>query len=254
MNSLTLMPLLNIPDINPGDNLVEIIAQSINNNDTKINDGDIFVIAQKIISKSENRYISLNSVKPSKKAISISSKVSKSPEFIELVLMESDSVLSTDNDVLIVEHKLGFININAGIDMSNIKDSKNQVLLLPQDPMKSANILKNELSIILQKDIKIIISDSMTRPHRYGITGFAIGSSGINCLIDKKGTLDMFGNDLLTTEIAAGDELASAASIIMGQGDARKPIILIKGYKESHDHSQGANKLGIRKKDDLYRY
>jgi coenzyme F420-0:L-glutamate ligase/coenzyme F420-1:gamma-L-glutamate ligase len=252
MNSLTLQSLDNLPDINPGDNLAEIIFKSITKTNTKVLEGTIFVIAQKIVSKSENRYINLDTVTPSNQAIELSKKLDKSANFIELVLRESNSIISSNNNVLIVEHKLGFININAGIDRSNIDQSTNQVLLLPEDPNQSAEDIGNELSILLGIKVHIIISDSMTRAYRYGITGFAIGSSGINCLLDKKGSSDMYGNTLVTTEIAAGDELAAAASILMGQGDQRKPIVLINGYKDNTKVTTNAKALGILKKDDLY--
>ena len=126
--------------------------------------------------------------------------------------------------------------------------------LLPEDPNKSAIDLSKKISNLLNINIEIIISDSMTRPQRYGITGFAIGSSNINCLLDKKGFKDMYKNELLTTEIAIGDELAAAASILMGQCDERQPIVLISGYKDATEFKTNAKSLGVLKKDDIYGY
>jgi len=254
MDSLSLKALKNIPEINPGTDLVDLIIQNILTEEVKIKNGDIIVIAQKIVSKSENRYKKLSEIKASSHAKLLATKVNKTAEFIQIVLDESNNILSSDNNILITEHKLGFTNINAGIDMSNIKDNQEQVLLLPEDPNKSALRISNKISKELNLNIDIIISDSMTRPQRYGITGFAIGSSNINCLLDKRGSVDMFGNILSTTEIAIGDELASAASILMGQCDEKQPIVLISGYKDNTDFTNSAKSLGLLKKDDIYRY
>ena len=254
MNSLSLTALLNIPEIDPGTDLTELIIQNISNDELLVKDGDIFVIAQKIISKSEDRYVKLSNVEISAEASMLAKTVNKSAEFIQVVLNESNQILSSENNILITEHKLGFTNINAGIDISNIKDNKKQVLLLPEDPNKSALTISNNLSKRLDLNVNVIISDSMTRPQRYGITGFAIGSSNINCLLDKKGSVDMFGNVLNTTEIAIGDELASAASILMGQCNEQQPIVVISGYKDDADFNNNAKSLGLLKKDDIYRY
>jgi coenzyme F420-0:L-glutamate ligase/coenzyme F420-1:gamma-L-glutamate ligase len=254
MNSLLLKALVNIPEINPGTDIADVIFNNIQAENISVKNGDIFVIAQKIISKAENRYIKLENIEPSNEALSLAKKVNKTAEFIQVILDESNKILSSNNDILLTEHRLGFTNINAGIDISNIKDNKNQVLLLPEDPNKSAIDLGTKISNLLNVNIEIIISDSMTRPQRYGITGFAIGSSNINCLLDKKGFKDMYNNELLTTEIAIGDELAAAASILMGQCDERQPIVLISGYKDATEFKTNAKSLGILKKDDIYGY
>ena len=133
MNSLILKALENIPEIKPGTDLVDLILHNISNEEIILQNGDIFVIAQKIVSKSEDRYIKLSEVQASSEAKLLATKVNKTAEFIQIVLDESNHILSFDNNILITEHKLGFTNINAGIDMSNIKDNKNQVLLLPED-------------------------------------------------------------------------------------------------------------------------
>ena len=254
MDTLSLKALNNIPEINPGMNISELIIQNIYKEGLKLKSGDIIVIAQKIISKTEDRYVKLSNIEPSTEALALAQKVDKTPEFIQLVINESNKILSSDNNILITEHKLGFVNINAGIDMSNIRDNKEQVLLLPENPNKTALGLSKIISNELNLNIDIIISDSMTRPQRYGVTGFAIGSSNINCLLDKKGSVDMFGNILNTTEIAIGDELASAASILMGQCNEKQPIVVISGYKDDAEFTNNAKSLGLLKKDDIYRY
>ena len=164
MNSLILKALENIPEIKPGTDLVDLILHNISNEEIILQNGDIFVIAQKIVSKSEDRYIKLSEVQASSEAKLLATKVNKTAEFIQIILDESNHILSSDNNILITEHKLGFVNINAGIDMSNIRDNKEQVLLLPEDPNKTALGLSKIISNELNLNIDIIISDSMTRP------------------------------------------------------------------------------------------
>ena len=161
---------------------------------------------------------------------------------------------STDKNVIIVEHILGYININAGIDRSNISENKNLVLLLPENPKKSATYIHSQISKQLKKDISVIITDSMTRPYRAGITNFAIASSNIQSLIDLKGEEDIFGNKLLATEIAIADELAAASGLLMGQGNDMKPVVIIKGFDRSKYSKNNAFDLIINKDDDLYRF
>ena len=146
---------------------------------------------------------------------------------MQIILDESSKILSTDKNVILVEHKLGFININAGLDKSNIDQKENNVLLLPKDPSKSANKLQEDLA---KDTISVIITDSMTRPYRSGVTNFALASSNIQSLIDLKGEEDIYGNILKSTEIAIADELSAAAGILMGQGNDAKPVIIIKGF------------------------
>ena len=161
MNSLDLIALKDFPVIEVGDNLVEIISNAINSNNLSIDDNDIFVIAHKIISKSENRYINLNEIKVSEDAAKLALKLNKDKRLVQVIMNESNKIISTNKNVIVVEHKLGLVNINAGIDLSNIPIDNNIALLLPKDPSKSADDLQNKLSKILNKNISIVISDSM---------------------------------------------------------------------------------------------
>ena len=160
---------------------------------------------------------------------------------------------TTEKNVIIVEHKLGFININAGIDQSNIPQADNIALLLPENPSKSAKAIQTNLSNQLNKNISIIISDSMTRPYRSGVINFALASSNIQSLVNLKGENDMYGNKLKGTEVAVADELASAAGLLMGQSDEKKPIILIKGFNKSTYKVNDAFDLIMNENEDLYR-
>ena len=253
MNAIKLIALKNFPLIKPNDDLANIINNSISVNNICIDDNDVIVVAQKIISKSENRYVDLDKVKISEEAIDLASKLNKDKGLIQTIINESNKIISTEKNVVIVEHKLGFININAGIDQSNIPQDKNMALLLPENPTKSAVDLHQELTKFLNKNISIIISDSMTRPFRSGVTNFALASHNIQSLIDLKGEEDMFGNKLKGTEIAAADELASAAGLLMGQSNEGIPVVIIKGFNRSSYQTNNAFDLIVNENDDLYR-
>ena len=216
MRQLNIFALEKIPLIIPGDNLAKIIFNALKKSKLVIQDGDVFVIAQKIVSKAENRYVTLNEILPSKRASVLAQKTDKDPRLVELILRESKKVVRFRKGVIVVENKLGFIHANAGIDRSNIEsDSLNtRVLLLPKNPDLSAKQLQKELSKILLKKIGIIINDSTGRAWRNGIVGIAIGCSGVSVLSDLRGQKDLYGKTLEVTEVGIADELASSASIL----------------------------------------
>ena len=254
MKKIELIALEDIPLINQGDNLVEIILKALEKNKVSLNDGDILVIAQKIISKSEGRYAFLNEISPSQEAKDLANKTDKDPRLVQLILNESKEVIRYRKGVIVVENNLGLIHANAGIDRSNLEsDNDNpRVLLLPVDPDKSATEIKIE--VLKQTEIKIgvIINDSSGRAWRNGIVGIAIGSSGAEVLSDLRGESDLFGNTLEVTEVGIADEIASAASLLMGQGKEGLPVILVKGMKKSSDMNNA--KALIRKaSEDLFR-
>jgi coenzyme F420-0:L-glutamate ligase/coenzyme F420-1:gamma-L-glutamate ligase len=253
MEQIQLLALQNFPLIEPGDHLDSIIFDSILKNHIDICDGDVFIIAQKIISKAEDRYLNLSSLNLSSKAVSLSKKMNRDPYFIQAVINESNEIVSIGKNVIIVEHKLGFININAGIDKSNISQEINQVLLLPENPSKSADLIQKKLSQKLEKNISVVITDSMTRPYRSGITNFALASANLQSLIDLTGDKDIYGNLLKNTEIAIADEIAAASGLLMGQGSDMQPVILLKGFNKDKYAINNAIDLIVEKKDDLYR-
>ena len=253
MNSLKLEALSNFPLINPGDDLSEIIYKTIVSNESIINNNDVIVIAQKIVSKAENRYLDLDNIPISKKAKDLAYELSKSPGLVQAVLNESKEIISTKKNVIIVEHKLGYINVNAGIDLSNIPKKKNLALLLPKNPKKSAKKIQEKLKKKLNKNISIIISDSMTRPYRAGVINFALASYNLQSLRDLKGYKDIYDEPLKGTEVAFADELAAAAGILMGQSNEMKPIIIIKGLNKKRHEINNAFDLIVDKNEDLYR-
>ena len=190
---------------------------------------------------------------PSKEAEKLAKKIQKDPQFIQAVLNESKQVVRHRMDVLIVEHKLGFIHANAGIDRSNIDQSKNNVLLLPENPDLSAKKICNSIMEYFNKEIGLIITDTMGRPFRNGIVGFAIGSFNIPCILDERGKKDLYNNELKLTQIGVADELAAAASLLMGQATQKKPIVVIKGCNLHLNTSSTAKDLIRSENEDLFR-
>lgn len=232
--SLEIRPLINIPLIVQGDSLADIISRTVNEQSIHVEDGDIFVIAQKVVSKAEGRMINLESVKPSQKAIEVAAVVEKDPRFVELVLQESKSLVRAKPGVLIVEHLRGFISANAGIDHSNVRGGAGEwVLLLPEDPDRSARQIRAALEDIYQVKLGVLIIDSHGRAWRMGTVGTSIGLSGVPGLVDLRGKEDLFGYTLRITQVAAADELAAAASLVMGQADEGTPIVHVRGFPYS---------------------
>lgn len=221
------------PEVNIGDDLSEVISNECARNNWVWEDGDILIIAQKIVSKAENRYVKLSDIRPSEKAINYVLQTGKDPRVIELILSESNKVLRTRKGLMVVEHKLGFICANAGIDQSNVKQKNEKdisVLLLPKNPDQSANEIRKKIKSQTGKSIAVLIIDSHGRPWRRGIVGITIGLSGIQGVLDRRGQSDLYGYRLQVTEIGTSDELAAAGSILMGQAAEGKPVVLVRGY------------------------
>lgn len=242
-----------MPLIKPGQDLSKEIIKAISSESIEVDDGDVIAIAQKIVSKSENRYLDISLISPSDEAITLSKQIDKDPKFIQAILNESKKVVRYRMGVLIVEHKLGFIHANAGIDRSNIDQEQDIVLLLPEDPDASAKAISKSLSKFFTKNISVIITDTMGRPFRNGIVGFTIGSHNIECLLDERGKKDLYGNKLRVTQIGIADELAAASSLLMGQAAQKKPVILIKGYQFKQNNLSDSQSLIRGEEEDLFR-
>ncbi len=232
--TLIITPIYGLPIFSKGDNLTAYLLQAIKDNNIDLLNGDILVIAQKIISKVEGRLINLSEVVPSDKAVEIAHIVEKDPRFVECVLGESKKIIRCRPGILIVEHNLGFICANAGIDHSNVKGPYGQnedwVLLLPKNPDRSAENIRNEMEEKTNVKLGVLIIDSHGRAWRMGIVGTTIGVSGIPGLVDKRGEVDLFGYKLKVTQIAAADELAAAASLMMGQAAEGVPAVHVRGF------------------------
>jgi coenzyme F420-0:L-glutamate ligase/coenzyme F420-1:gamma-L-glutamate ligase len=228
---LTLSALVDFPLIVQGDDLGKILDKTLAKNHIKLFDGDVLILAQKIISKAEGRMVDLGSVNISTEAEGLSQVTGKDPRLVELILQESNQVLRYRPGLLIVEHKLGFICANAGIDRSNVADEDfDKVLLLPENPDKSADQLREYFRKAKGLNLGVLIIDSHGRAWRNGTVGISIGFSGLPGLVDLRGETDIFGYELKATVIGAVDELAAGASLIMGQADERTPVVHARGF------------------------
>jgi coenzyme F420-0:L-glutamate ligase/coenzyme F420-1:gamma-L-glutamate ligase len=232
--TLTLTPLPGIPMIHPGDNLADTILKALERAEIRPQNGDILVLAQKIVSKAEGRWVNLAHIQPSPRAIDMAGRIDKDPRLVELVLHESRDVLRTRTGTIIVEHMLGFVCANAGIDHSNVagegSSTEEWVLLLPVNPDASAQVLRQELQQTCLVHLGVMIIDSHGRAWRQGVVGVAIGLAGMPGLIDLRGQPDLFGYTLRITQIGAADELAAAASLVMGQAAEGTPIVHVRGF------------------------
>lgn len=256
MVNLALQALPDIPLILPGDDIALILLRSLESANLDLEDGDILVLAQKIISKAEGRLFNLTEIIPSSPAYELAEKAQKDPRFVELVLRETKEVLRVRSGTIIVEHKLGFVCANAGIDHSNIHgpwgNPQDWVLLLPEDPDSSAAKIRSVLEIVCNARIGVSIIDTHGRAWRSGVVGVTIGLSGLPGLVDLRGQTDLFGYKLRITQVAAADELAAAASLIMGQAAESTPAIHVRGFP--YPLRDSSSKELIRSKElDLFR-
>ena len=228
---VTLTALSGVKLVERGDNLGAITVVALRDNRLVPKDGDVLVVAQKIVSKAEGRFVDIATVEPSERAIALAAEVDKDPRFVEVVLSESKRVVRHRSGLLIVEHRLGFVMANAGIDHSNVaaEDGGERVLLLPVDPDGSAKALRQHLLSAFGVGIGVIISDSFGRPWRKGTVGVALGADGLPAFVDLRGHPDLFGRELLVTETGYADEIAAAAGLLMGQADEAVPMVLVRG-------------------------
>ncbi|MBB5055202.1 coenzyme F420-0:L-glutamate ligase/coenzyme F420-1:gamma-L-glutamate ligase [Afipia massiliensis] len=247
--ALLLQPLRGFPLVQKGDDIVDLIHAALQTTGVSLEQNDIIVIAQKVISKAEGRSVDLNDIVPSARAIELSAAAEKDPRLIELILSESNEVLRVRPGVIIVEHRSGLVMANAGIDRSNV--SGNQALLLPLDPDGSSSRIRDGLSKRAGVHIGVMIIDSIGRAWRNGTIGTVIGASVVPTLLDLRGQPDLFGRPLETTEVGWADELAAAASLTMGQASEGRPAVLVRGVEIS---GAGTARDMLRPKEkDLFR-
>ena len=253
--SISLTALTGLPLIEKDDDLGELILSGLADNNIIIETNDVVAVAQKIVSKAEGRLVSLSDVDPSQDALDIAHQTNKDPRLVELILQESNEVIRIGDGVIIVEHRLGHVLANAGVDRSNI-ESKNKdevALLLPLNPDESAIRIKDQIKEKTGVDVGIIITDSIGRAWRLGTIGHAIGSAGVKTLMDLRfKAKDLFERELQVTCIAWADQLAAAASLVMGETNEATPVVLIQGLDV--DSTEDSIQDLIRpKKEDLFR-
>jgi coenzyme F420-0:L-glutamate ligase/coenzyme F420-1:gamma-L-glutamate ligase len=229
---LTLSVVPGIPLLQPGDDLGAIIMAALTQAELAPRDGDIVVVAQKAVSKCQGRTVDLATVKPSLRARQIAVEVNKDPRLVEVILAESVRVVRKAPNVLIVEHRSGCIMANAGVDQSNVAPAAGEepVLLLPMDSDAAAEALCAGLAAHFGKRLGVVINDSFGRPWRRGTVGIALGAAGIPALKNLRGRPDLNGRPLQVTETGFADEVAAAASLLMGQADEGHPVVLVSGF------------------------
>lgn len=251
---LELIGLTEIPLVDKGDNINSLIISALEKQNIAIEKGDIFLIAETIISKAEGNIIDISKLNPSEEAISIAKKTKKDPHLVEAILRESKEIVELGPDFIISETKHGFICANAGIDESNVNTGL--ATPLPKDPNKTAEDIRKNLEKFFKKEIAIIITDTQGRAFRNGAVGVAIGCSGISPIWERAGEKDLYNKELQITEIAIVDELAAAASLLMGQADEGIPVVIIRGF-EAFDtlknHEENINELLRPKEFDVFR-
>lgn len=229
--SLTLKALARIPLVKAGDDLGALLIAALRAEQIVPRDKDVLIVAQKVVSKAEGRHVDLNAVVPSARAVALAGEVNKDARLVEVILSESREVIRHRRDVLIVAHRLGYIMANAGVDQSNVAgEDSDQALLLPRDPDASAAALKERLDREFGVQFGVIINDSFGRPWRLGVVGIALGAAGLPAMQNMVGVPDLFGRKMRVTEIATADEIAAAASLLMGQGAEGQPAVHLRGF------------------------
>ena len=252
-DEIQLVPVRNLPEILPGDDLAAILVHQLTENGKSLAASDVIVIAQKIVSKSEGRLVNLADVKPSERAVEIARRQDRDARLVEVILSESKSIIREDAHVLITETMHGFVCANAGVDRSNVA-GQDWVSLLPVDPDMSAGELKVRIRELTGFDSAVIITDTFGRAWREGLTNVAIGVSGIHPLRDYRGQTDDHGKSLSATVLAVADEIAASTGLLM-QKTARIPVVIVRGYGFSYadGNMTGAQRLIRSKERDLFR-
>jgi coenzyme F420-0:L-glutamate ligase / coenzyme F420-1:gamma-L-glutamate ligase len=233
LNRVEIIGLPGVPMVQPGDDLAALAISALVDAAIAPEEGDVLVVAQKIVSKAEGRLVDVSQVTPSERARALAGQTGKDPRFCEVVLSESKRIVRHRENLIIAEHRRGWVMANAGIDHSNVApgDGRERVLLLPVDPDASARAIRDELVASYRVPIAVIVSDSFGRPFRRGTVGIALGAAGLPAMIDWRGHPDLFGRALEVTETGFADEIAAAASLVMGQADEAMPMVLVRGLR-----------------------
>jgi coenzyme F420-0:L-glutamate ligase/coenzyme F420-1:gamma-L-glutamate ligase len=232
---LVLTALEGLPLIQPGDDLAGLVFAALEAANLRLKSGDVIAVAQKVVSKAEGRLVNLSDVTPSPEAIEVGGRSAKDPRLVQLILSESQRVLRVRPGLIIVRHRLGFVCANAGIDHSNVRGEggrpEDWVLLLPEDPDASAQRLRERFERASGQAVGVLVIDSHGRAWRVGAVGVAIGLAGLPGVLNLRGRPDLYGYRLQTTDLGLADELAAAASALMGQADEATPVVHIRGLR-----------------------
>jgi coenzyme F420-0:L-glutamate ligase/coenzyme F420-1:gamma-L-glutamate ligase len=248
MPQLTLTALPGIPLIQPGDDLVALILAGLDAAGIILQDGDVLVVTSKVVSKAEGRFVALDRVTPTPEAREVARFIRKDPRLVTLILAESAEVLRTRPGLIVVQHRLGFISANAGIDASNVQ-AAGTVLLLPADPDASARALRAGLHAATGADVAVVLNDSHGRAWRHGTVGVAIGVAGLLPLTDRRGEQDLFGKKMRITVLGTADEIAAAASLLQGGTDEALPVVHMRGVPYRSGPGQTVELLRSKERD-----
>jgi coenzyme F420-0:L-glutamate ligase/coenzyme F420-1:gamma-L-glutamate ligase len=242
---LAIRPIRGVPEVRAGDDLSQLLQEALQRGGERLAGGDVLVVAQKVVSKAEGRWVDLAAVRPSGRALELADLTGKDPRFVEVVLSESTEVLRAVRNVLITRHRLGYVMANAGIDRSNVgpQARPDVVLLLPLDPDASARRLHDALGARTQTRLGVVVSDSFGRPWRRGVVNVALGVAGMPALRDLRGTADRAGRRMETTEVALADAVAAAAGLAMGEAAEGTPAVLVSGLHWTASDASGQTLL-----------
>ena len=249
---VNIIGLENFPLVKAGDDLAKIIVETAAKNNVQIENGDIIVVSQKIVSKAEGRVVKISQINPSEEALKLAEKVQRDPKLIELVLKETRRIIKASPEILIVEDKRGLICINAGVDKSNVP--RDSYSLLPENPDESARKIKERIAELTGKNVSVVIGDTFSRPFRRGQVEFAIGIAGIKPFKDYRGQRDLYNNLLRVKNVAIADEIACAAELVMGQAKEAIPVAIIKNLERAETSEKSSIKeLAISRQEDLFK-
>ncbi len=253
LSRIEISALAGLPLINPGDDLAGMIVKQARVTGLGIKNGDIIVIGQKAVSKSEGRLVDISTVRPSKRALVLARKARKKAGFVEIVLRDSKKVARASRQALIVTTKLGFTCLNGGVDKSNVEGER-MYALLPVNPDLSARKIRKRIQQLTGKKIGLLITDTHSRPFRLGQVEETIGLAGLDPLVDYRGKRDLFGYQLRFKNVAIADELAAAAELVMGQGTEATPAAIIRGVGRAKFKERGrSSQLVVAAGQDLFR-
>ena len=249
---VSISALAGVPLVKQGDDIAALILDGLAASGLSLRRGDILVLAQKIVSKAEGRLVDLRDVTPSPRATQLAAEVDKDARLVELILRESAEVVRHRKGVLVVAHRSGIVLANAGIDASNVTGDEHHVLLLPEDCNRSCSEIRARLGARTGVEPAVLIIDSLGRAWRNGTVGVALGAAGLPALLDLRGTPDLFGRELRSTEVGIADEIAAAASMLMGQAGEGTPIALLRGLNLPDADGSAADLIRPRE-TDLFR-
>ncbi|RLF19107.1 MAG: coenzyme F420-0:L-glutamate ligase [Thermoprotei archaeon] len=250
---IEIIGLKGFPDVKKGDDIGKLIVEIARKNGVELMDGDVVIVAQKIVSKAEGRIVDLDKIVPSKTAYELGEKLGKDPRLVEVVLRECREVLKAESGHLIVLTRHGLVCANAGVDASNVDGSGIRVSLLPIDPDESARRIRKRIRELTGKNVVVVITDTFGRPFREGVVNFAIGFSGIAPFRDYIGKPDRYGYIMRVTRVCVVDEIAAAAELIMGQGGEGIPVVIMRGVKFDWDEKAGLEQVIMNRSKWLFR-